>query len=85
MTKNNFYGEYKSSQSSSSGCVNGFMTAPSEDNLFPAQVSSFCELCDKEHAFYLAASYAISTKGQQIALERYCDNKNYRYDIIIKK
>lgn len=80
---NKYYAEYRSGNSGSVGCVNAFMTSASDTNVFPPQVEKRCDLCNKNHSFYLHGTHLAATPKQVDRIERYCDDNNFQRDVEI--
>lgn len=78
-----YYGEYKSSTSSTTGCVHKFMSLPSSEILFPAQVNYLCHLCSGIHAFSLVRTWNVSTKRQTEGFRSYCAFNAVELDVDI--
>lgn len=76
-----FYGHYRSSTTSETGCVKEFLTLPHARPLFPAQVQWFCELCNGTHGFRLTATHQAATPRQQRQLGQYCREHGIETDI----
>lgn len=76
-----FYGHYKSSTVSETGCVKEFISKPQEHAIFIPQLQYECDLCQKTHGFRLLRSLTASTPRQRKELERYCENNKLEVDV----
>lgn len=69
-----FYGHYRSSQSTVSGCPKEFLTEAKTAMSFPPQLAYHCDLCNDTHGFRLSHTYQVSTPSQETHLEEYCSS-----------
>lgn len=84
MLKPTYYGEYKSSTSSTSGCLKKFMTVGSENIIYPPQLNYTCDLCGtKTHGFGLVRVWSVATKRQLEGFTSYCAFNSIETDIDI--
>lgn len=84
MVNPTYYGEYRSSTVSQTGCIKQFVTSPNTHLLFPPQVSYECSLCNKTHGFRLVRTWSVSTEKQIKSFEKYCVDHKMDLDVPIK-
>lgn len=71
-----YYGHYKSSVVSQTGCVKEFVTTESDSLIFIPQVLTHCDLCNNVHGFRLYTVHMASTPKQKKSFNEFCEAKN---------
>lgn len=74
--KQQYYGEYQSALTTSTGCVKKFVVGPQETMQFHPQVQRECDLCDSNHQFYLQATHSVSSERQVDQLLEWASNSD---------
>lgn len=72
MATDMYYGHYKSSTTSQTGCIQEFVTVPQSTMMFPPQVIYECILCKSSHGFRFTLGHIASTRKQKGEFEAYC-------------
>lgn len=81
--KDRYYGLYRSSTTSTTGCVKEFITHPKDNMLFPPQVQYKCDLCNVEHGFRFIMGHITATPKQIKSFIEYCVAKGIEQEVEI--
>lgn len=76
-----YYGLYRSSTTTVTGCVKEFVTTPQTDVRFASQVNYLCDLCKVTHAFRFAYSHLVNTPRQKKQFDEYCSARGIERDV----
>lgn len=71
-----FYAEYHSALTTTTGCVKSFVAGPSDDMQFVPQIERKCDLCDSNHQFYLKATHSVSSETQEDSLLEWAEKNS---------
>lgn len=66
-----YYGHYVSSTTTTTGCVEQFVTSSRTDSMFPPQLLRTCSLCDIAHNFRLKTIHMTATEKQRSELQEH--------------
>lgn len=76
-----YYGHYRSTTTSQTGCVKEFLTTSQLTMLFPPQVQYLCDLCKVEHGFRFMTGHIVATPSQKKSLVKYCTDRGIEQDV----
>jgi hypothetical protein len=76
-----FLALYKSSTTTTTGCVKQFATTEREELTFTPQVQRLCDLCQSIHNFRLDRVVTVATPRQRKNVRTYCEELGIDLDI----
>lgn len=78
-----YYGEYKSSTSSETGCLKRFVSTETNSLLFPPVVHYSCDLCKSKHSFGFTKAWTVNTPSQQKKFAEYCEQNQIEQGVVV--